>query len=1124
MNKQIIFVDSSVQDYQSLINNADTAQIVILDNISSGIEQITNALANQKNIESVQILSHGSEGSLKLGTDVLNGNDIENFNTQLKQWGNALTENGDILLYGCDVAAGETGNNFVKRLSEITGADVAASNDLTGNQTLGGDWDLEIVTGKIEATVPFNQEAMADYDYTLANFDVSVATDDGTGTVAGTLSKAILDANTAAGDDTITIQTNVRFTGIPNVPINSNIAFIGGGFTVSGDINNNSTNDAGDVRPLFVKSGIVNFSNMTISGGRAKGGDGGVGRGGGGGAAGMGGGLFIYNGTVSLNTVTFNNNQAIGGNGIAGNNNTTFGGGGGGGIGGNGGNGLTGNVAGSGGGGGIGGVSTLGFGGNGGGSDLGSNGGFGGGGGGISQSALGGKAGYGGGDGSDWGSGSFGGGGDFVNGGGGAGLGGAIFIRQGSLTLNNTVFNSNTATGGTGFNNGQGKGGAIFAMTSLTNTNRNSLGMPTALPTVISLGGATFTGNTAANQASNPGANTPTNGVGNSQDNNDVYGTILPNTAPVLADTVVTLSNVLEDAVAPTGAVGTLISSIAAIGTNITDPDTGAVAGVAITVADTTNGSWFYTTNGGTTWTALGAVSDTNARLLAANANTRIYFQPTTADYNGTITNALTFRAWDQMAGVNGGTADTSTNGGSTAFSTATDTAAITVTPVNDIPSFTATNPTAVNEDAGAQTVDVWATFNPGGGTDEAAQTATYTVSNIGTPSLFAVAPAIDANGQLTYTPAADANGTSTFDVKVKDSGGTANGGVDTSTTQTFTITVNSVNDKPSFSNAGNQILTAWTNTIQTVSNWANTVIFGPADESTQTVSNYTVTNTDNTLFTTQPSVATDGTLTYTPSGKPGTATVSVQLQDDGGTANTGVDLSDIATFNITIPAPKVNLTASTNTASEAGTTAITFTATAEGNVVGAQTIDLILTGTASAADFTGTIPAQITIPDGTNTGQVTITVKDDLIAEGTETATLTISNPSTGIALGTTTNQSVTITDNDTAGITVTPTTGLTTTEAGGTANFTVVLNSQPTADVTIPLTSSNTAEGTIDKSSLTFTAANWNVAQTVTITGVDDNIVDGDIAYNIVTVAATSTDTNYSGVNASDVAVTNT
>lgn len=194
MNKQIIFVDSSVQDYQSLIQGIDGAQIVILNENFSAIDQITNALADQKDIEAVHIVSHGSEGSLKLGADVLNDNNLETFSDRLKQWGNALTANGDILLYGCDVAAGETGHNFVKRLSEITGADVAASNDLTGNAVKGGDWDLEIVTGKIEAAVPFDSEAIADYEYTLANFNVTVATDDGTGTVVGTLSKAILDA------------------------------------------------------------------------------------------------------------------------------------------------------------------------------------------------------------------------------------------------------------------------------------------------------------------------------------------------------------------------------------------------------------------------------------------------------------------------------------------------------------------------------------------------------------------------------------------------------------------------------------------------------------------------------------------------------------------------------------------------------------------------------------------------------------------------------------------------------------------------------------------------------------------------------------------------------------------
>ena len=117
-----------------------------------------------------------------------------------------------------------------------------------------------------------------------------------------------------------------------------------------------------------------------------------------------------------------------------------------------------------------------------------------------------------------------------------------------------------------------------------------------------------------------------------------------------------------------------------------------------------------------------------------------------------------------------------------------------------------------------------------------------------------------------------------------------------------------------------------------------------------------------------------------------------------------------------------------------------------------------------------------------------------------------------------------MTNTDNDAAGITVTPTSGLMTTEAGGTATFTVGLNTQPTANVTIGLSSSDTTEGTVALASLTFTTANWNTPQTVTVTGVNDDVDDGDIVYSIVTAAATSSDPSYSGLNASDVSVTNT
>ena len=114
--------------------------------------------------------------------------------------------------------------------------------------------------------------------------------------------------------------------------------------------------------------------------------------------------------------------------------------------------------------------------------------------------------------------------------------------------------------------------------------------------------------------------------------------------------------------------------------------------------------------------------------------------------------------------------------------------------------------------------------------------------------------------------------------------------------------------------------------------------------------------------------------------------------------------------------------------------------------------------------------------------------------------------------------------TDDDTAAITVAPVTGLITTEAGGTARFTVVLDTQPTADVTVGISSSDIGEGTVSHNALTFTTADWNLPQTVTVTGVDDVVDDDSVAYAVLTAAATSADSTYDGMDASDVTVTNT
>jgi large repetitive protein len=155
-------------------------------------------------------------------------------------------------------------------------------------------------------------------------------------------------------------------------------------------------------------------------------------------------------------------------------------------------------------------------------------------------------------------------------------------------------------------------------------------------------------------------------------------------------------------------------------------------------------------------------------------------------------------------------------------------------------------------------------------------------------------------NGTLTYTPGADANGVATVTVTAHDDGGTANGGLDTSAPQTFTVTVDPVNDAPSFTAGPNQSVLSLLG-AQSVPGWATAISPGPANEASQSVT-FTVTNDSPALFSVQPAVAPNGRLTYTPALLAvGTATVTVRAVDNGGTANGGNDTSLPQTFTITI-------------------------------------------------------------------------------------------------------------------------------------------------------------------------------------------------------------------------------
>ncbi|MEG3844937.1 DUF4347 domain-containing protein, partial [Microcoleus sp. herbarium14] len=141
--KEIVILDPTIPDSNHIATGIKRGTAAyILKSQPDAIEQITALLAQHTGIESLHIITHGSSGSLYLGTTELNSSNIENYSQQLQQWRNSFTENASIILYGCNVAAGDRGHQFLAQLHQLTGANIAANPTTTGNSKLGGNWDI----------------------------------------------------------------------------------------------------------------------------------------------------------------------------------------------------------------------------------------------------------------------------------------------------------------------------------------------------------------------------------------------------------------------------------------------------------------------------------------------------------------------------------------------------------------------------------------------------------------------------------------------------------------------------------------------------------------------------------------------------------------------------------------------------------------------------------------------------------------------------------------------------------------------------------------------------------------------------------------------------------------------
>jgi subtilisin family serine protease len=416
------------------------------------------------------------------------------------------------------------------------------------------------------------------------------------------------------------------------------------------------------------------------------------------------------------------------------------------------------------------------------------------------------------------------------------------------------------------------------------------------------------------------------------------------------------------------------------------------------------------------------------------------------ADFNGT--DSFTFTVTD--------------NGGAVSDAA---TVTLSVGAVNDAPRFTKGADQTVAFNSGPKTVVGWATGVSAGAPDESGQTLNFIVANSDN-SLFSVQPAVSADGTLSLAPASGKSGSATVTVRLRDSGGTANGGADTSAAQTFTVTVagnvkpeakgqtvslledgsravvlagtdadgsvasysvvtgpskgtlrgtapnlvytpgadfngtdsftftvtdnggavsdaatvtlsvGAVNDAPRFTKGADQSV-GFNSGARTVVGWATGVSAGAPDESGQTL-NFIVANSDNSLFSVQPAVSADGTLSLAPaSGKSGSATVTVRLRDSGGTANGGADTSAAQTFTVTV-AGNVKPEAKGQTVSllEDGSQAVVLAGTdADGSVVSYA----VVTGP-SKGTLGGTAPNLVYTPgaDSNGTDSFTFTVTDN--------------------------------------------------------------------------------------------------------------------------------------------------
>ena len=293
----IAFISADVLDYEVLIKGLQPGvevHVLKSSDLDQSIQEITQTLAGRSGISSLQLLSHGSDGSLQLGNGSLNRSNLDRYSSSIASWSSSLAKGADILLYGCNVAESDLGKTFMQQLGLLTGADIGASTDLTGSIELGANWTLEYWTGKIETPNLLQSWAQTAYNHTLATFNVTNTNDTG----GGSLRQAVLDANAFVGADTIAFSGAVFTDQTPDtIALTTGQLTISDGLVIAGPGAGLLTISGSNASRIFqINPGVdATIANVTIANGKS---------------SDVGGGILNNGGSLAVISVTFNNNTA----------------------------------------------------------------------------------------------------------------------------------------------------------------------------------------------------------------------------------------------------------------------------------------------------------------------------------------------------------------------------------------------------------------------------------------------------------------------------------------------------------------------------------------------------------------------------------------------------------------------------------------------------------------------------------------------------------------------------------------------------------------------------------------------------------------------------------------------